>query len=68
MDTVDFTKAFLERCGRSGEMRDEINKNYGRYLLKEAAELRAAQIREVVEEHFQTTADILEEDVYKRQP
>ena len=28
-------------------MRDEINKNYGRYLLKEAAELRAAQIREV---------------------
>ena len=61
VDTVDFTKAFLERCGRSGEMRDEINKNYGRYLLKEAAELRAAQIREVVEEHFQTTADILEE-------
>ncbi len=61
VDTLDFSPAFSERCGRVGEMRDEINKNYGRYLLKEAAELRAAQIREVVEEHFQTTADILDE-------
>lgn len=61
VDTLDFTPAFAQRCGRSGEMRDEINKNYNRYLLKEAAQLRAAQIREVVEEHFQTTADILEE-------
>ena len=61
MDTLDFTKEFSQRCGRAGELRDEINKNYGRYLIKEAAELRAAQIREVVEEHFQTTADILEE-------
>ena len=61
VDTVDFSPAFSERCGRVGEMRNEINKNYGRYLLKEAAELRAAQIREVVEEHFQTTADILDE-------
>lgn len=60
-DTLDFSPAFRERCGRAGEMRDEVNKNYGRYLLKEAAELRAAQIRQVVEEHFQTTADILEE-------
>lgn len=61
VDTLDFTKEFSQRCGRAGELRDEINKNYGRYLIKEAAELRAAQIREVVEEHFQTTADILEE-------
>ncbi len=61
VETVDFTREFSERCGRVGEMRDEINKNYGRYLIKETAELRAAQIREVVEEHFQTTADILDE-------
>ena len=61
VDTLDFTEDFSQRCGRAGEMRDEINKNYGRYLLKEAAELRAAQVREVVEEHFQTTAEILDE-------
>ncbi len=42
-------------------MRDAINKNYNRYLMKEAAELRTAQVREVVEEHFRTTAGILEE-------
>ncbi len=61
VDTLDFTREFSERCGRMGEMRDEINKNYGRYLIKEAAELRATQIRDVVEEHFKTTSDILEE-------
>ena len=61
VETGDFTKAFVERCGRAGEMRDELNKNYNRYLMKEAAELRAAQIREVVEEHFKTTAGILDE-------
>lgn len=61
VESVDFSRDFSERCGRMGEMRDEINKNYGRYLIKETAELRAAQIREVVEEHFQTTADILDE-------
>lgn len=61
LETCDFTKEFAGRCCRAGEMRDEINKNYGRYLMKEAAELRAAQVREVVEGHFRTTAGILEE-------
>lgn len=61
LETCDFTKEFAGRCCRAGEMRDEINKNYGRYLMKEAAELRAAQVREVVEGHFHTTAGILEE-------
>lgn len=57
----DFTQDFSSRCERAGEMRDEINKNYGRYLLKEAAELRAAQVREAAEQHFKTTAGILDE-------
>lgn len=60
-DTADFTQDFVKRCGRAGEMRDEINKNYNRYLIKEAAELRAAQVREAVEGHFKTTAGILDE-------
>lgn len=60
-ETSDFTQEFGERCTRAGEMRDEINKNYGRYLLKEAAELRASQVRDAVEEHFKTTAGILDE-------
>lgn len=61
VETSDFTKDFSGRCCRAGEMRDEINKNYARYLMKEAAELRAAQVREAVEGHFRTTAGILEE-------
>lgn len=60
-ETTDFTEDFSHRCGRAGEMRDEINKNYSRYLAKEAAELRASQVREAVEEHFKTTAGILDE-------
>lgn len=61
VETADFTEDFGKRCCRSGEMKDEINKNYARYLTKEAAELRASQVRDVVEEHFRTTAGILEE-------
>ena len=61
LETADFTKEFADRCGRAGEMRDELNKNYARYLLREAAQLRAAQVREVVEGHFRTTSGLLEE-------
>ncbi len=56
-----FTKSFSEGCKRAGEMRDAVNQNYSRYLMREEAELRAAQIRQVVEEHFKTTAGVLEE-------
>ncbi len=61
VETDDFARPFTQRCSRSGEMRDEVNKNYGRYLLKEAAELRASQVREAAEQHFKTTAGILDE-------
>ncbi len=61
VETSDFTQEFSDRCKRPGEMKEEINKNYGRYLMKEAAELRAAQVREAAEQHFRTTAGILEE-------
>lgn len=61
IESADFQKEFLDRCGRSGEMKDEINKNYTRYLAREAAELRAKQVREVVESHFKTTSGILGE-------
>lgn len=57
----DFPQEFVQRCKRLGEMKDEINKNYARYLLKEAAELRAAQVRDAAQQHFKTTAGILDE-------
>lgn len=61
IENSDFQKEYLDRCNRSGEMKDEINKNYGRFLSREAAELRASQVREVVESHFRTTSGILNE-------
>ena len=61
VDNSDFSKEFLDRCGRSGEMREEINRNYAKYLTRETAELKAGQIREVVESHFRTTAGVLDE-------
>ena len=57
----DFQKNFLERCNRTGEMREEINRNYGRFLAYQAAQIRSAQIREVAEAHFHTTSDVLKE-------
>ena len=61
VENEDFTEEFSKRCGRLGELRDEINKNYARYQMKESAELQAAEIRQVVEAHFKTTAGILDE-------
>lgn len=61
IESSDFTQDFQKRCTRVGEMRDQINKQYARYLTKEAAEIRAAQVRETVEGHFKTTAGILDE-------
>ena len=61
IDNNDFQREFADRCKRLGEMREEINKNYSRYLIRELAEIRAAQVREIVEEHFKTTAGILDE-------
>ena len=54
VENEDFTEEFSKRCGRLGELRDEINKNYARYQMKESAELQAAEIRQVVEAHFKT--------------
>lgn len=61
IEMTDFRQDFQERCVRAGEMRQEVNKNYGRYMAREAARLKASQIREVVEAHFQTTAEVLSE-------
>lgn len=61
ISTNHFSKEFLDRCGRQNEMRDEVNKSYARLLAKQEAEIRSAQVREVVESHFKTTAGILTE-------
>ncbi len=59
--TDDFKPYLKERCGRIGEMRESVNKFYKNYMNKQAAEIRAAQVRDIAEEQFKITSAMLED-------
>ena len=61
VDRNDFDVPFLTRCGRAGEVRDAVNSEYKELQAKENARLRAEQVRTVVEEHFRSTSQMLED-------
>ncbi len=61
VEAGDLPEGFAKRCSRGPELLQTLNRQYARHRMKEAAELRAAQVREAVEEHLKTTAGILEE-------
>lgn len=56
----DFPEAFSSRCVRIKEMTAAVNRHYSQFTLREAAERRAEQIRELVAEQFATVGSILE--------
>ncbi len=55
----DFLPPLRERCGRLPELVASVNQRYREFMAREAAERRVAQVREMVAEQFQTTAQIL---------
>ena len=55
----DFPEFFTERCGRIGEMKNAINRNYKRFQEKQIAEIRSANVREVASEQFKVTSAML---------
>lgn len=59
IDRSDFDVPFLTRCGRIGEIRDAVNSEYKELLAKESAQMRAEQVRTVVEENFRSTSQML---------
>lgn len=61
IETADFKQEFRDRCSRVGEMRESVNKFYKDYLAREAAELRAAQVRDIAGEQFKTTSTMLKD-------
>lgn len=61
IDKADFRQYFRDRCGRVGEMRDSVNKFFRDYISREAAELRAAQVRDIAGEQFKTTSVMLKD-------
>ena len=56
----DLSPALRERCSRSAELRDQVNKEYARFQIREAADLRASQVREAAGVQFRATAGILD--------
>jgi stage II sporulation protein E len=57
----DFTQPFASHCSRLNQMTDAVNRNYGEFVVRAAAEGRAQQIRDVVAAQFETTSSMLEE-------
>ena len=55
----DFLEPLRERCGRLSELVTAVNQRYREFMAREAAERRVAQVREMVADQFQTTAQIL---------
>ena len=60
VELEDFSPALRERCTRAPELRDKLNVEAARCQAREAADLRAAQIREAVGAQLQATAGILD--------
>lgn len=56
----DFPESFSAKCVRLDEMAAAVNRHYGEFALRETAERRADQIRELVAEQFTTVGSILE--------
>ena len=61
IDRSDFSAQFASHCSRLNLMADTVNRNYGEFSVKDAAESRAQQVRNVVTDQFETTSRMLEE-------
>ncbi|QAT48816.1 stage II sporulation protein E [Caproiciproducens sp. NJN-50] len=57
----DFAAPFASHCSRLNLMTDAVNRNYGEFVVRAAAEARAQQVRDVVAVQFETTSSMLEE-------
>lgn len=57
----DFSAYFSSHCSRLNQMTEAVNRNYSEFTIKDAAENRAQQIRNVVSGQFVTTSRMLED-------
>ena len=57
----DFREPFASHCTRLNRMTDAVNRGYGEFAVRAAAEDRAQQVRDVVAVQFETTSRMLEE-------
>lgn len=55
----DFGSYFAEHCTRTGDMREAVNARFREFLTREAAQLRAVEVKNAVEEQFAASAALL---------
>ena len=61
IERSDIHEPFLSHCSRLPFMIDSVNKYYSEYVMKNAAESRAQQVRDIVADQFITTSNMLED-------
>ena len=57
----DFSAPLAAHCSRLNALTEAVNRNYGEFTIREAAESRAQQVRSVVADQFETTSSMLED-------
>lgn len=58
---TDFSSQFASHCSRLNQMVETVNRNYNEFSVKDAAESRTRQVRQVVTGQFDTVSRMLEE-------
>jgi stage II sporulation protein E len=58
---TDFSTQFTSHCSRLNMIVDAVNRNYDEFSVRDAAERRAQQVRDVVADQFTTTGSMLED-------
>jgi len=61
VERSDFNPQFATHCSRIGVMINAVNNNYNEFMIRDAAESRAQQVRSVVADQFITTSNMLED-------
>lgn len=61
IERSDFNMQFATHCSRLSNILDSVNINFNEFMIKDAAESRAQQIRSVVSDQFITTSNMLED-------
>ena len=61
VERSDFCARLRSHCARGEQVADSVSRNYSEFLVVEAAENRARQIRSVVADQFATTGSMLED-------
>ncbi|NLG92696.1 MAG: SpoIIE family protein phosphatase [Clostridiales bacterium] len=61
VDRNDFNAQFASHCSRLAAIADSVNSHYREFSIKDAAESRAQQVRNMVADQFATTSNLLED-------